>query len=158
MESIKDTTDQWQTGKFMAFLDRNMCIDTFLLSKILYKTSILELKKGDIEKITSAIISWIYQDTLLKTKEEVLYRKIIEVGLRLFNIESKSKANLIISFLQSAVSQKITKSLLQHAIFYYYLKGIRVKVPFFPPYISHKIFSIVKEAVEEGLIIENLKT
>ena len=48
--------------------------------------------------------------------------------------------------------------MLQCAIFHNYIKGIGVKAPFCPPYISHEIISIVKEAMEEGLIIENLKT
>ena len=51
-----------------------------------------------------------YQDSLLKPEEEILYGKINDGGLGLSHIESKSKANFILSFLQSTINPNFTKN------------------------------------------------
>ena len=96
VKGVKETIDRWKSGKFMAFTDRTSCVNTYVLSKIWYKTSAIDFNKGDFEKITSYIKSWLYQDSLLKPDEILLYRKITDGGLGLFHIESKSKAKKLL--------------------------------------------------------------
>ena len=158
VKGVKETIDRWKSGKFMAFTDRTSCVNTYVLSKIWYKTSAIDFNKGDFEKITSYIKSWLYQDSLLKPDEILIYRKIADGGLGLFHIESKSKANFIVSFLQSATNPNFSKSLLHQSIYDFYLKGEGVKAPFCPPYISKDIISIIKKAMDEKLDIYTMKS
>ena len=70
---VKKTTDGWKVGKRMPLTDRTKSINIYLLSKLWYKFGAVDIKKGDCEKILSAIKSWIYADSFLKPEEMILF-------------------------------------------------------------------------------------
>ena len=60
VSTIKNICDRWKSGKFMEFNDRSISANTFALSKIWYKTSSINHRKGDIDKIKAGLKSWLY--------------------------------------------------------------------------------------------------
>ena len=66
-------TSKWKAGKYMALTNRTTSVNLYIYSKLLYKTAVIDIKKGDTEKITSLSKSFIYQDMFLKPEEIVLF-------------------------------------------------------------------------------------
>ena len=52
---VKKTMDGWKVGKRMPLTDRTKSINIYLLSKLWYKFGAVDVKKGDCEKMLSAI-------------------------------------------------------------------------------------------------------
>ena len=96
---IKEKMDHWKSGKFVPFSTWTFSVNVHVLSKLWYRTSLIDIRLGDLNKMSSAIKSWIYQDRLIKPQEELLFRNVKDGGLGLFHLESKVHANLICSFL-----------------------------------------------------------
>ena len=117
---------------------------------------VIDMRKGDIDKITSLIKSWIYLDCFLKPEEEILYRSIREGGLGLNNIEMKAAATLTNSFIEAAVNEKFVRNHFMESLFNYYVDGIGVKRVVRPPWYSDEFFGRIREAREEGLEVVNM--
>ena len=65
VKKIQDQINHWKSGKFLSFTSRPWSINSYCLSKIWYRSAVIDLKISDVEKITSAIKSWLYQDMLI---------------------------------------------------------------------------------------------
>ena len=154
---IKGKTDLWKAGKFVPFCARSFSINCHALSKIWYRTSCVDVRKGDIKKMTSFIKGWIYQDKLVKPQEELLYRSVKDGGLGLFHLESKVLANLICCFLETAGHPDFHENFFHRSLLDFHVRGIGVKDPGRPPYYSQEFFAIIKEATEEGLNVFDFK-
>ena len=99
---VKNKTDSWKSGKFLPLSARPYSLNSYVLSKVWYRTACIDVKVGDMEKTTSSMKSWLYQDKLLKPEELLLYLGLKDGGLGLCHLEAKFKASLITSFLQTA--------------------------------------------------------
>ena len=106
VQFVKNITDRWKSGKFMPLLDRTQSVNVYILSKLWYRCGAVDLRKGDIDKMISHIKSWIYADMFLKPEEIKLFRGKKDGGLGMDCIETKSKSNLITSFLEMACNKK----------------------------------------------------
>ena len=158
IEIVKSKINAWKSGKFVPFTSRPWSINHFALSKIWFRTSSIDLRAGDCNKIVSICKSWMYQDRLLKPQEEILFRSIPEGGLGMFNISCKARANLVTSFVQTAVGVSFKTNGYHKALFDYHVNGVGVKEPPRPPYYNLNFFTYLQNAVKEGNDINNWKS
>ena len=73
MERVKMTVGPWKSGKFMPLIMRPHSINTYVLSKVWYRCSTVNLRVTDCSSISSQIKSWLYQDLLQKPSELALH-------------------------------------------------------------------------------------
>ena len=92
---VQDTTGAWKGGKFMPPTSRPHSVNTYCLSKVMFRCSSINLRACDLTKISSHIKSWLYADQLEKPEELVLYRPRIQGGLGLVNLNYKALALII---------------------------------------------------------------
>ena len=55
IEKVKNITGSWRAGKFMPLTSRPFSVNTFVLSKIWFKCSTINLRRGDITAINSTV-------------------------------------------------------------------------------------------------------
>ena len=72
VEIVKKKTDDWKTGRFMPLTSRPWSVNSMIFSKIWFRMAVIDMRSGDIKKITSAVKSWIYQPQLVKPQEVLL--------------------------------------------------------------------------------------
>ena len=155
---VKNKIDLWKTGKFVPLTSRPWSLNTYILSKIWYRTSSIDSKEGDCKRILSLCKSWLYQNNLVKPTEILIFRNILEGGLGMFNISAKAKANLIVSFLQTAVEGDYTTFPYHAALFEYFVEKKKTKSIINPPYYSQSFFQTISSAIEEDSSAIHWKT
>ena len=80
-QKVANLCGAWRGGKFMNLTERPFSINTFALSKVWFRSAIVNLREGDISAINSSIKKWLYADMLLKPEEKVLLCLIENGGL-----------------------------------------------------------------------------
>ena len=105
---VQSCIGSWKSGKFMPLVCRPFSLNTYCLSKVWYRTGSVDMRVGDISAITSKVKSYCYQDLYQKPSEVLLYRGVEEGGLGLHHLRSKSLANLISTFIQTACSKDLS--------------------------------------------------
>ena len=93
-------------GRFMDLIYRPSNINTYALSKILYKTGYIKLREGDVNLITASVKSWLYQPMLAKPSECLLYRKSVEGSVGLHHVRCRARAALTKTFIEIALRAK----------------------------------------------------
>ena len=148
---VGNTTRQWKTGKFMHMNLRSWSINQYCLSKVWFRTHTADLRIQDVNKITSLVKSWLYQDQLLKPEELVMYRPPSSGGLGVLNVQLKAQAGLIRSFLETAINPKFRTSLYHSTLFRYHVLGeTSLPNPGLPPFYSAQFFSKIRQVHEES--------
>ena len=143
----------WKSGKFMPLICRPYSINNFCLSKVWFRCSSLNLRSGDINKITSCVKSWLFSDQLEKPEEALLYRDRKSGGLGLANVKCKAMALLIRCFLETSVMSNYKHSLYHEALYQWYVEGKRhISQPDLPPYYDQHFFDTICEVQNEGLL------
>ena len=104
LTKVQNITGAWKGGKFMPLTSRPHSLNSYCLSKVLYRCSSINLRVGDLTKINSQMKSWMYADQLEKPEEMVLFRSRKCGGLGLVNLQYKALSLLIRNFLESAVN------------------------------------------------------
>ena len=102
--------DDMKPGKFMPLTQRPWSINTFCLSKVWYKSNVLDLRVADISTINSKVKSWLYSDQFEKPEELVLYRPTIMGGLNMHNVKHKSLSMLIRRFMETEANPNFLHS------------------------------------------------
>ena len=154
---VKDTTGAWKGGKFMPLTLRPHSINTYCLSKILYRCSSINLRVFDLTKISSHIKSWLYADQLEKPEELILFRSRKLGGLSIYNVKLRAMAELIKSFLETAVNPNFKTNLYHQALYQWHVEDDHsIPDPGRPPYYSEEFFSAIRTVRKEGLL--NVKT
>ena len=59
VEIVNKKIDAWRTGRFMPLTSRPWSVNTMIFSKIWFQMSVIDMRVGDTNKITSAVKSWI---------------------------------------------------------------------------------------------------
>jgi len=96
------------------------------------------------------IKAWLYADQILKPEEKILFRPADKGGLGLLNIQIRSQACLIKSFLETAANPRFQQNLYHSILFKFHVFGDRtVPDPGLPPYYPASFFRIIKKAAEE---------
>ena len=104
----------------------------------------------DVNKVTSAVKSWLYADQLLKPEEMVMYRPAIHGGLGVLNVKVKAMAGLIKTFLETAGHDKFRTSQYHSMLFKYHVIGdYSVPDPGIPPFYSKDFFTTIQRVFNE---------
>ena len=135
----------------MPLISRSYCVNSLLLSKIRYRMAAIDLRVGDINKMTSAVKSWMYQRHLVKPQESLLYREAKEGRLGLLNISARARANLLISFCQSVLGYKCPINQFHHDIFRFFVLKVKIKNPGRLPCFNEEFFRTINVDVDEGV-------
>ena len=106
----------------MPMTSRPWSINTFCLSKLWYRTAILDLRVGDSSTITSYVKGWLYQDTLIKPQELIMYRDTSIGGLGVQNVKLRSMAMLIHTFISQAISPKFTTNMYHFTLYRWHVR------------------------------------
>ena len=131
---------------------RSQSVNTYCLSKVWFKSASIDLRVMDSNQMLSSIKSWIYADLLIKPEELVLYRSRQQGGLGLMNVKYRAMAELIKSFLDTAINPKFKRNLFHHALYRWHIEDDRdIPDPGKPPYFSDDLFAAIKAAKSEGL-------
>ena len=118
---------------------RSHSVNTYCLSKVWFKSASIDLRVMDSNQILSNIKSWIYADQLIKPEELVLYRSRQLGGLGLVNVKYRAMAELIKSFLDTAINSKFKRNLYHHALYRWHIEDDRdIPNPGKPPYFSDR--------------------
>ena len=157
LDKVKNTTGSWKTGKFMPLTSRPHSVNTFCLSKVLFRCSSINLRVCDLTKIGSSVKSWLYSDQLEKPQELVLFKPRQVGGLGLISIQYKALSLLIRNFLETAVNPKFQSNLYHEALYLWHVENRRdISQPPVSPYYDSDFFDSIKQVKEEGLL--NIRT
>ena len=85
----------------------------------------IDLRVGDAQLITSNVKSWVYADQLIKPEEVVLYKPRQEGGLNLVNVKYRAMAELIKSFLDTAINPTFRRNIYHQALFHWHVDNLR---------------------------------
>ena len=153
VDSVKNTMGPWKGGKFMPLSKRCHSVNTYCLPKVWLKCGSMNLRVGDINKITSNVKSWMYADQLVKPEEFVLYKGRQEGGLNLVNVKYRAMAELIKSFLDTAINLNFKRNIYHQALYAWHVEGDRnIPNPGKPPYYSSEFFDAIRAVKSEGLL------
>ena len=157
LEKVSNIVGSWKGGKFMPLTMRPSSLNTYCCSKIWFKCSSIDLRVGDISKITSNIKSWLFADQLEYPEDFVIYRPRKFGGLGLLNIKYKAMAELIRSFLETSIHPVFTTNMYHLALYHWHIEDRRdIPPPAVNPYLSEELFINIKLVKEEGLL--NIRT
>ena len=70
-ERVQNIVGAWKSGKFMPISQRPYSINTYCLSKVWYKSNVMDLRAADITSINSKVKSWLYSDCHLGHLDEM---------------------------------------------------------------------------------------
>ena len=142
---VENTVKAWRAGKFMPLNMRPWSVNQYCLSKVFFRTHIVDMRVSDVTKITSLVKSWLYADQLLKPEEMVMYRPSHRGGLGVINVKLKALAGLIKTFLETA-GNGIYRPSLYHSLLYRYqiLDDHSVPDPGIPPFYSNDFFNTIR--------------
>ena len=148
---VQNCVSSWKSGKFMPLVSRPFSINTYCLSKVWFRTGSVDLRAGDIKAITSRIKSYVYQDLYQKPSEVLLYRDIEDGGLGLHHLESKAKAHLIATFIQTAAGKRFQTSTFHSWLYRYHVLGeTHLPDPGYTPYYNQHFFLEIKKVKEDS--------
>ena len=99
---VQNTIGPWRSGKFMPLTLRPYSANTYVLSKVWFKCSSVNLRVQDITTINISVKFCLCQDCLEKPCELVFFSKSKNGGLGFFNVAMISRTCLIRSFLETA--------------------------------------------------------
>ena len=113
----KNVIGPWKAGKFMPLTMRSHSLNTHAFSKLWNRTTVVDLRAGDIKAINTLTRSWLNADLLEKPEELALWRNTYQGGLNLYNIALRAKAYFINTFLETSCKPGFQHSLF-HETFY----------------------------------------
>ena len=88
--------------------------------------------------------SWIYADQLIKPEGIVLYKIRQEGGLHMVNVKYRAMAELIKSFLDTAINPNFKRNIYHQALYNWHVEGVRtIPDPGKPPYYSTEFFDAI---------------
>ena len=153
VDKVKQTIGRWQGGKFMPLTLRCHSVNSYCLPKIWFKCGSIDLREGDFKSMVSKIKSWVYADQLIKPEELVLYKSRNKGGLNLTHIKYRALAELIKSFLDTAINPRYRRSLYHQALFRWHVEEDRtIPNPGSPPYYTQEFYNEIKYIKTEGLL------
>ena len=152
-DKVKNTIGHWKGGKFMPLNLRCLSVNNYCLPKIWFKCGSVDLKIGDFKTILSSIKSWVYADQLVKPEELVLFKKRQDGGLNLVHVKYRAMAELIKTFLDTAINPNFRRNIYHHALYNWHVEEIRtIPNPGNSPYYSEEFFNEIKLVKSEGLL------
>ena len=143
---IGNTIQQWKSGKFMFMNLRSWSFNQYCLPKMWFRSHCVDLRVQDVNKITSLVKSWLYQDQLLKPEELVMHRHPSAGGLGVHHVELKAQAGLIRTFLETASNPSFRSSLFHSTLYRYHILGeTLLPNPGYPPFYNQDFFDKIRK-------------
>ena len=106
-----------------------------------------------MKAINSQIKSWVFADQLESPEEIVLHRSRDDGGLNLTHVKFKVTAELIRSFLETALNKNFQQNSFHAALFQWNVLLCRdIPDPGYYPYLTEDLFSLIREVNDEGLL------
>ena len=105
---------------------RSHSVNTYAISKLMYKYNTVDLRIGDIKVFNKTAKAFIYTDLLEKPDELILYRDIEDGGLGMMNIQTRAKAALISTFLQTAINPNFIRNHYHNYLYRYFILGGKI--------------------------------
>ena len=155
-DKIRKTIGPWRGGRFMDLNLRPHSINCFALSKLQYRFNVIDPRVADSKYFLSQAKSFIYADLLEKPEEKILYRDVIDGGLGLFHIESRAKAALIATFLQTAANPSFQRDFYHNTLLRHYVLEEPIAAPSIPPHFRGEFFPNIRALREEIGSLESL--
>ena len=103
MAKVQARLNHYKVARPVPLICKPHIANCFLLSKVSYKASVRDLRKQDLQKISSATKSWVNQQLLKRPKEVLLYRSKEEGGLGLVNVVARARAKLVKTFVDQCL-------------------------------------------------------
>ena len=126
-------------------------MNQYCYSKVWFRTHSVDLRMGDINKLTSSAKSWMYADMLLKPEEKVLHRPVNSGGLGVLHVKTKALAGLIRTFLETACNPKFRHSMYHELLFrYHVLEDRSISNPGFPPFYNEEFFITIRQVHQDS--------
>ena len=158
-ERVAKTINSWRSGKFMPLSMRPSSINCYVLSKVWFKCSSVDLRMSDVLAINSSVKSWLYSDMFEKPSEQVMCRPTSYGGLGVISVKNRAQAALIRSFMETAAHPKFRHSLLHSHMFRYHVLGeTSLPNPGFRPYYPDSFFQTIKKVHENTTLDVRLMT
>jgi hypothetical protein len=136
----------------MPVTQRGWSLNSYVLSKVWFKTKCVDLRVCDIENITKSCKSWLYQDMLAKPEPMVLHRPHHHGGLGLHSVKYKAMAGFITTFLQTAANPAYQQNLLHSLLYKKHILGEDIpsapNPP--PPYFYQTVFGVIRKVKEDS--------
>ena len=144
----------------MPLTQRPFSANTYCMSKIWFRSTSINLRESDIKTLNSNIKSWIFADQLESPEEIVLHRPRNKGGLNLVNLRFKALAEMIRSFLETALIPNFRRNLFHSALYQWYiLENHDIPNPGRHPYMTEDVLVLIKEVKDEGLLnLSHMKT
>ena len=128
----------------MALNLRPHSINTYAISKLMYRCNTIDLRIGDIKAFNKIAKSFLYADLLEKPDELTLYRPIESGGLGLINIQIRAKSSLISTFLETAINPKFKRNFYHNYLYRYFILGENLQKPEIPPNFAGDFFPTIR--------------
>ena len=156
-ERVSNTINPWRAGKFMPLSMRPSSVNSFVLSKVWFRCSSVDLRVADITAVNSSVKSWLYGDMFEKPSEIVMCRPTTHGGLGVQSVKYRAQAALIRTFMETAAHPQFRHSLLHSHLFQYHVLGdTSLPDPGFLPYYPQSFFQTIKNVHEKTAL--NVKT
>ena len=141
----------------MSLSMRPCSVNSFVLSKVWFRCSSVDLRVADITAINSSVKSWLYGDMFEKPSEIVMCRPTSYGGLGVQSVKFRAQAALIRTFMETAAHPQFRHSLLHSHMFQYHVMGdVSLPNPGFLPYYPQSFFLTIRKVHEKTPL--NVKT
>ena len=161
VKRVQKKLNVYRAGRLSPLTCKPHTANTYLLSKISYRSGVVSLRASDTRKLQSALKQWVSQELLQKPAEVLLYRDKSEGGLELVNVAARANANLIKNFLDLGHPLSSSPSIYMKAVYSAFVleeedMQLLVKKPSFLPQL---VYDTIREAwEEEGDLIARFTT
>ena len=129
-------------------------VNVYAFSKLMYRCNTIDLRIEDIKTFNKTVKSFIYTDLLEKPCELILYRDIDTGGLGLIHIQTRAKAALISTFLQTAVNPKFIRNSYHNYLYRHFIMGENFPKPDIPPNFAGDFFPSIRRLYKSKIIME----
>ena len=148
---VQDTIRSYKAGRHSPLICRPFTANTYIMSKVSYRSAVLNLRIQDTNKIQAAVKQWISQNLLLKPPEVLLFREVENGGLGLVNTSARCTANLLKTFVEQCHPQSKFPSLYLNSLYRCYVtEELEPSTVKRPPYYTEEFFQLIKEAREDS--------
>ena len=150
-KKVQTTIGCYKAGRFSPLVCRPYTANTFVMSKISYRSSVVNLRLADTNKIQAMVKQWITQHLLLKPPEVLLFREVEEGGLALVNTAARCTANLLKNFVEQAHPLSHYPNVYLNSLYRSYVTEELVPpAAKRPSFYSIDFFQMIKEAIADN--------
>ena len=139
-DCLRKVIGPWRGGRFMPLNLRSHSVNTYAISKLMYRCNTIDLRIGDIKVFNKVVKSFLYADLLEKPDELTLYRNIDNGELGLINIQTRARAALI----STAINPEFSRNNYRNFLFRYFILEESLPKPDIPPNFAGDFFPTIR--------------